>query len=450
VLLDLVMPGMGGLEVLDEIKRTRPTLPIIVLSSVSQVRTVVDAMRRGASDYLTKPLQGHELELALQAALEAQGLGPRGGPARQAPEPADGDFVSSNPRLLRIKEIVRQVADTDAPILLLGESGVGKEVLARSIHNLSRRRTQPFVKVNCAALPQDLLESELFGYERGAFSGALREKPGMFELADRGTILLDEIGEMSCQLQAKLLHVLQDGQYIRLGGRQPVKVDARVLASTNVQLQEAMAAGRFRADLYFRLNVIRLDIPPLRERREDIPLLCAHFLRIYAARYDTPVRVLPRELREALERHDWPGNIRELENAIRRYTILPDVEMVLSDLRRSGWRGAAPVLRAEASGAPGTASQDAGRDGVSLRKVATRAAEEAERTMVRRVLTETKWNRKQAAGRLKISYKALLNKLKKWEAEAGGAFRVEDAAFLEPASVHPQPARRTEAGRSTS
>src|SRR6185503_2431433 len=202
------------------------------------------------------------------------------------------------------------VADTDAPVLVLGESGVGKEVVARFVHTNSRRRGQPFIKVNCAALPHDLLESELFGYERGAFSGALREKPGMFELANRGSILLDEIGEMSCQLQAKLLHVLQDGSYTRLGGRHPIEGDARVLASPNARLEEAVAAGRFRADLYFRLNVVRIEVPPLRERREDIPLLSSHFLKSYAARYRTPVRLLPRELREAFLSHDWPGNVR--------------------------------------------------------------------------------------------------------------------------------------------
>ena len=192
--------------------------------------------------------------------------------------------------MLRIREIAMQVADTDAPVLITGESGVGKEVLARFIHAQSGRRARPLVKVNCAALPQDLLESELFGYERGAFSGAVGEKPGKFELADQGSILLDEIGEMSANLQAKLLHVLQDGEFTRLGGRRPVRVDARVLATTNARLGEAVAAGRFREDLYFRLNVIRIEIPPLRERIEDVPLLCDHFLRRYAPRYGSAVR----------------------------------------------------------------------------------------------------------------------------------------------------------------
>ena len=212
------------------------------------------------------------------------------------------------------------------------------------------------MKVNCAALPDDLLESELFGYERGAFSGAMREKPGLFELADGGTILLDEIGEMSVHLQAKLLHVLQDGEYTRLGGRQTVKVDARVMASTNVHLDQAVAAGRFREDLFFRLNVIRVELPPLRDRREDIPLLCAHFLKQYAARYKSPLRELPRELREAFLRHDWPGNVRELENAVRRYVILGDTAASLAELRSQSLadgREAGPEPRAPREVGPG-------------------------------------------------------------------------------------------------
>jgi two-component system, NtrC family, response regulator AtoC len=420
VLLDLLLPGgMSGLEVLDRLKKAHPELPVIVLSTVARIRTVVDAIRRGASDYLTKPFREQELELALHNVLEKQELRDEVTILRRKLG-SDGasDFVSANPAVLRIKDIGRQVAGTDAPVLILGESGVGKEVVARFIHAQSPRRSQPFVKVNCAALPQELLESELFGYERGAFSGALREKPGRFEMAHRGSILLDEIGEMSPTLQAKLLHVLQDGEFIRLGGRRPLKVDARVLASTNTRLAEAVAEGRFRHDLYFRLNVIRVDIPPLRERREDIPLLCAHFLRLYATQYNSTIRELPRELRDVFLRHDWPGNVRELENAVRRYVILPDVEMSLSNLAES--RPAVPPDRQAALPPPPPRPERAvvpRENGVSLRKVAAQAAEEAERKLLRRVLDETRWNRREAASQLKISYKALLNKLKKWEAE---------------------------------
>jgi two-component system response regulator AtoC len=278
---------------------------------------------------------------------------------------------------------------------------VGKEVLARFIHGQSPRRDKPFIKINCAALPHDLLESELFGYERGAFSGAIRDKPGKFEQAHKGSLLLDEIAEMSPQLQAKLLHALQDGEFSRLGARHPTRVDARVLASTNRALAKAVAEGTFREDLYFRLNVIRIEVPPLRDRREDVTLLANCFVRRYAERDGAAARTLPAELIEAFMAYQWPGNVRELENAVRRYLILPDLETALADLRRPG-QAAAP--------APEPPRE------LSLKKLAADAADHAERETVRRVLDETKWNRRQAARRLNISYKALLNKLKKWEA----------------------------------
>ena len=407
VLLDLIMPGMGGLELLDRIRDSQPSLPVIVLSTEGRLKTVVDAVKRGASDYLTKPFGEQELELAIRNALEKQLLQDEVRTLRRrlATGGVD-DPVSASGPMLHIREVARQVADTDAPVLITGESGVGKEVLARFIHAQSGRREGPFVKVNCAALPQDLLESELFGYERGAFSGALRDKPGKFELAHRGSILLDEIGEMSPHLQAKLLHVLQDGEYSRLGARRPLSVDARVLATTNARLTEAVAAGRFREDLYFRLDVIRIEIPPLRERRQDIPLLCEHFVRLYADRYKSTVRELPPDVVEAFVAHDWPGNVRELENAIRRYLILPSLKGSLS-----------PPTRAAADAPPAKATAGA-TPGPSLRTVAARAAEEAERELVQRVLEETRWNRREASRRLKISYKALLNKLKKWKTAA--------------------------------
>src|SRR6185295_3093855 len=226
----------------------------------------------------------------------------------------------------------RQVAETDVPVLITGESGVGKEILARFVHANSGRADQPYVKVNCAALPHDLLESELFGYERGAFTGAVSDKPGKFELAGKGTLLLDEIGEMSPPLQAKLLHVLQDNEFSRLGGKRVVQVHARILASTNRRLEESVSRGEFREDLYFRLNVIAIEIPPLRERRDDIPLLCSHFVSKYRDKYKSPVLQLPRELMESFMRFDWPGNIRQLENTVKRYLILPDSDVMLPSM----------------------------------------------------------------------------------------------------------------------
>jgi two-component system response regulator AtoC len=266
------------------------------------------------------------------------------------------------------------------------------------------------VKVNCAALPADLLESELFGYERGAFTGALREKKGKFELADKGTILLDEIGEMSIALQAKLLHVLQDGEYPRLGSTGVVRLDTRVIATTNKNLEEAVATGEFRLDLFYRLNVIKLEIPPLRERREDIPHLFRMFLNKYLARYGRPAAQLPPDLMESLRAYNWPGNVRQLENMVKRIAVLGDFDLLLSEIKPSG-----PLADEPGTGTP-----------LPLKKVSAMAAEQAEKDVVLRLLHERNWNRKQVARELKICYKSLLNKLRRWQLPTRG--RVESVA----------------------
>jgi two-component system response regulator AtoC len=407
LIVDVVMPGISGIEVLETVKKVQPSLPVIVLSAIGQTKTVVDAMKIGAADFLVKPFEEAELELAIENVFEKQKLREEVRSLRKQLDQYNesGDFVLTNVRMIKIREIAKQVADTDVPVLVLGESGVGKEVLARFIHGHSSRHDKPFVKVNCAALPHDLLESELFGYERGAFTGALNDKPGKFELADKGTLLLDEIGEMTPHLQAKLLHVLQDSEYMRLGGKRTVRVDARVLASTNIDLEQAVGNGKFREDLYFRLNVIRLEIPPLRERREDIPILANYLLSKFRDRYKSVVDEFPPQLLDAFMRYDWPGNIRQLENAVKRYLILPDTEMTLAELKDSPNSG--PVI------VPIKPKEDK----MSLKDVGSRAAEQAERELVLKVLEETAWNRKQAARRLNICYKALLNKLKRWQIE---------------------------------
>ena len=424
MVLDIVMPGINGLEVLENVKKINSSIPVIILSGAGQTKTVVDAMKMGAADFLVKPFEEPELELAIQNVIEKQKLKEEVKTLKRQLDSyveAD-DILSTNPKVLRIKEIAKQVADTDVPVLISGESGVGKEVLARFVHNHSTRHDKPFVKVNCAALPDDLLESELFGYERGAFTGALNEKPGKFELADKGTILLDEIGEMTPHLQAKLLHVLQDSEYCRLGGKRTVRVDARVLASTNVNLEEHVSNGKFREDLYFRLNVIRVTIPPLRERREDIPILCNYFICKYRDRYKSTLDEMSPSLLDSFLRYDWPGNIRQLENAVKRYLILPDMNMNLSEAKdQEGNVAAAPVKPKE--------------DRMSLKDVATRAAEHAEKELVLRVLEETSWNRKQAARRLNICYKALLNKLKRWQLDNRHGMSIRPAGGRDLQSV---------------
>ncbi|MGE0453617.1 MAG: sigma-54-dependent transcriptional regulator [Vicinamibacteria bacterium] len=425
ILVDMLMPGMDGLAFIEEARANGSRAPAIVISAIDKIRTVVDAMNRGAADYLTKPFEEPELDLAIQNALEKQRLREEVSQlrARLADVEPAADALGASPSMQRLREIARQIADTDAPVLLLGETGVGKEVLARYIHAQSARADKPLVRVNCAALPHDLLESELFGHERGAFSGALQAKPGKFEQAHGGSLLLDEITEMGPALQAKLLHVLQDGEFTRLGGRQPLRADARVLAASNRNLERAVADGSFREDVYFRLNVVRMEVPPLRERREDIPLLCETFLRRYAGRYRRPGRPLPPQLIEAFLRHDWPGNVRELENAVRRFVILPDLALALAELRQPG----APPAPAAALAPPPASGGLA-----SLRGVGAAAADSAERDLVARVLAETRWNRREAARRLRISYKALLNRIKRWSlADAAPAAPPADAAPTE-------------------
>ena len=400
ILLDVMLPGKDGIEVLANVKAIHPSIPIIILSGIGQIKTVVEAMKMGASDYLTKPFEEEALELAISNAIEKERLKEEVKTLKQQLAYVEqGNILTSNPQMLRIIDISRHVAATDVPVLILGESGVGKEVIASFIHEQSNRSDGPFVKVNCAALPHELLESELFGYERGAFTGAIRDKIGKFEQADKGTLLLDEIGEMSPHLQAKLLHVLQDGEFSRLGGKKGVKVNVRVIAATNKKLKEAVLKGEFRNDLYFRLNVIKLEVPPLRERREDIPLLCNYFLEKYRERYQSPVQQFPKDLMETFLRYDWPGNVRQLENIVKRYLILPDADVTAELRSASSEPVAQPVQTAN----------------VSLKEVAGHAAEVAEKEVVLRVLEETNWNRKESARRLKISYKALRNKLKKWQ-----------------------------------
>ena len=311
-----------------------------------------------------------------------------------------------SPEMTRAYEIANLVARTDVPVLITGESGVGKEVLARFIHYHSRRAEMPLIRVNCAALPDDLLESELFGYERGAFTGATVQKPGKFELADGGSILLDEIGEMSPHLQAKLLHVLQDGEFCRLGGRQQLRVNARVMASTNRSLEEAVERGEFRADVYFRLNVIRLEIPPLRERKQEIVPLTSYFINKYREKYESAVQEVPPHILRTFLDYDWPGNVRELENVIKRYLILPQVDFDISGLPRPRTKSQAAVS-ATIPAPP--------RKFASLKQVGLEAAERAERELVMSMLEQTNWNRKQAARQLNICYRALLNKIKKWQ-----------------------------------
>ncbi len=404
VLLDLLMPGIDGLQTLEQLRKMKPGMKVVMLSCVSDTRKVVQAMRLGATDYLTKPFQKAELDAVITQCLGGANSQAVSGEVEELCD--DVFFVAASPAMKKIRSQAALVANVDIPVLLLGESGTGKEVLARLIHKLSPRAHRTFLKVNCAAVPADLLESELFGYEAGAFTGATHAKPGKFELCNKGTILLDEIGEMPPLLQAKLLHVLQDQQFSRLGSRSVVKVDVRILAATNINIPEALATKRLREDLYYRLNAFTLSLPPLRERKEEIPILLKHFMSRMSELYARPPLPLSQNLLEACQHHPWPGNLRELSNFVKRYLVLGDEGLAVAELEPKPDGGGG--LNSDPGRAPGNESIG------GLKSLARSAKDEAEAEAIARALNETNWNRKQAAALLKISYKALLYKIRQY------------------------------------
>jgi two-component system response regulator AtoC len=416
IILDVLMPEMNGLETLRALMQVDRSLNIIMLSCSNEVGTVVEAIRLGAHDYLTKPFEKPELDAALLKCRQKMHLSAENKALREYCDQLTEDmsFLASSPQMLKIRQHILQIAPVDVPVFISGESGVGKEVVARMIHLRSTRRQQPFVKVNCAALPGELLESELFGYEQGAFTGAVRAKPGKFELANKGTIFLDEIAEMSPHLQAKLLHVLQDNQYSRLGGRTVINTDVRVLAATNMHVQEAMQSGRFREDIYYRLNVLSIHIPPLRERTTEIPLLFQHFLLKYSEKFQKATPEPSAHLLEAAMRYQWPGNLRELENFTKRYVILEDeegsfrelLEMTTAQQRLSPQPEATPT-----------------REQGGLKALVRGLKDEAEAEAIAQALEKTRWCRKDAAKMLGISYKALLYKMRQFNLDSGRGSR---------------------------
>jgi two-component system response regulator AtoC len=421
VLLDIMMPRKDGLETLRDIRKTDRELPVVMLSGASSPLKVVEAMKSGATDFIPKPVSHEDLCDAIEKAL---GNGALNGHAK-APVMASPPVhvESGNNVAVRIKAIeplLRQIGPSEVPVLIQGETGVGKEVIARQLCAQSPRADKIFLKLNCAALPSELVESELFGYERGAFTGAFQKKPGMFEMADGGTILLDEIGDMDFKLQAKLLQVLQDQEFQRLGGKETIRVDVRVIAATHCDLEAAIAEGKFREDLYYRLNVVSIPVPPLRERTDEILTLAEFFLKKHARPGMAPLPITP-ALHQALIAHHWPGNIRELENVMRKYLVIRDAEMIGDDLRMRTLRRAAPALapqrlKAVAAGAAVAVDYDEPIATPILRQV-TKAKEQAETDAILAALNSTRWNRKQAAQILNIDYKALLYKMKKLSIE---------------------------------
>ena len=397
VLTDVRMARLDGIAALREIREWNPSIPVLIMTAWSSVQNAVDALRRGAYDYLTKPLELDELKLALERALDHTRL------ARESQEPGRAQSEASSLLLGRseamreLVEMVETVAPTEATVLVSGESGTGKELVARAIQAASTRRDKPFVTINCAALAENLLESELFGHEKGAFTGADRRREGRFVQAHGGTLFLDEIGEMPLSLQAKLLRVLQQGEVQRVGCDETIKVDVRVIAATNRVLADEVAAGRFREDLFYRLNVIGLEVPPLRARREDIPLLASTFLERHAAANRKTIKGFTPQAMDAMLRYGWPGNVRELENAVERAVILSGGEYVAER---------ALPLAVQNAPVPDADGEELALGSMSL--------EDVERKAIEATLRETEDNKSEAARRLGITRATLHSKLKKY------------------------------------
>jgi two-component system, NtrC family, response regulator AtoC len=412
VLLDVFMPDRDGIDTLREIRRIDAQVPVIIVSGVSSPTSIVSAMKTGATDFLCKPVNHEDLQLALQDAIEKRVKVPNFQPVRALPV-VKKTFPVRNPRMQEIYALIPDIGRSEAPVLIQGETGSGKEVFARELHANSARAGKTFLKLNCAALPSELVESELFGYERGAFTGAFQRRAGMFEMANGGTLLLDEIGDMDVRLQAKLLQVLQDHEFQRIGGKEVIKVDVRVLAATHRNLENAILDGNFREDLYYRLNVINIELPPLRERREDIIPLAEYFFKKHALPGASVPPITP-NLKHALLTYRWAGNIRELENVVRRLLVLRNPDLVASEFLEKEARAQSMLPHVRTLSVPEIGGEvEPGRSKASVLQQVTKAKQKAEAEAILAALDSTRWNRKQAAVLLQIEYKALLYKLKK-------------------------------------
>ena len=400
ILMDIRMIRMSGLEALNEIKAINPAIPVIIMTAYSSVESAVETLKNGAYDYLTKPLDFDELRLTMLRAMDHIQLKEEN---RLLREILGNHFdrqhiIGRSPVMIRLLETVAQVAPSEATVLITGESGTGKEMIAGAIHHNSPRKTRPFIKINCAAITETLLESELFGHEKGAFTGAYRRKEGKFRLAHGGSIFLDEISEMSLSMQVKLLRVLQEREITRVGGEEVIQVDVRIIAATNKDLIKEIEIGKFREDLYYRLNVVTLKMPGLRERKEDIPLLAQHFLKIFSEKNSKQMKGFTPQAMDRLLKYDWPGNVRELMNAVERGVVLSrsdyikeeDLPLIMGDedpQRREPWKDVVP------SGFP---------------------LEEVEKATILNMLESTGGNKSEAARRLGITRKTLHKKLKKY------------------------------------
>ncbi len=404
IICDLKLPKIGGMEVLRKSKEINPEVPVIMITAFGSPESAVEAMKLGAYDYITKPFKLDEIQLVINKALEKARLLEENIQLRKELKTKYGfdQLVGLSEPMRRIYQLIRQIAPTNSNILISGESGTGKELVAKAIHYNSPRRSHPFLVVNCASIPETLLESELFGHTKGAFTGAYQARRGMFELAHKGTIFLDEIAEMPLSLQAKLLRVIEEKSFRRLGGEEEIRVDVRIITATNRDLEKEVEEGRFREDLYYRLNVIRIHLPPLRERKEDIPILARHFLEKYRRALNKQIKKISQEAEEILLRYHWPGNVRELENTIERAVSLETGEVILPESLPEKIRSSSQEF------IPSSWVQ-LPEEGINLEK----ALEEIEKKLLKEALIRTKGNKTKAAKLLGISFRSFRYRLAK-------------------------------------
>ncbi len=412
IITDLRMPRVDGIELLKKVTHTYPDVPVIMITAHGTVDTAVEALKLGAFDYITKPFEQSELRNVVAKASRTRELSQRD-VAAEPSEPGRYRLIGQSPPMADVYQVIEKVADTPSTVLITGESGTGKELIARALHENSSRKKKPFIRVNCAAIPRDLIESELFGYEKGAFTGAVTSKPGRFELAHDGTLFLDEIGEIPVNMQVKLLRAIQEQEFERVGGIKTIEVDVRLVAATNRDLQEEIKQGRFREDLYYRLNVVQLRLPPLRERTSDIPLLVDHFIRRFRDKLKKDVRGVTDAAMERLLAHPWPGNIRELENVIERCLLFCDGERIdVGELPPEMRMVSASIPTTDAAPAGAEAKHPSERPTPGLKEAVREATSRVERELIVRALQQTGGNVTHTARLLKISRKSLQTKMK--------------------------------------
>lgn len=411
VVTDMRMPRLGGMDVLKGVKKISPQTPVILITAYGTVSTAVEAMKEGASEFIMKPFSLDDLQGVVKNVLVKSAMGiDEAGPAPMPVSP-ELDIISQAGNVISLLALMRSIAKSKSSVLIQGESGTGKELFARYIYRHSNRKNSPFIAINCAAIPHQLLESEMFGYEKGAFTGAVQRKPGRFEMADGGTLLLDEIGEMDIQLQAKLLRVLQESEVDRLGGREPISVDVRIIATTNAELKKGIEEKKFREDLFYRLNVIPIHIPPLRERQGDVALLSDYFLKKYSQISEKKKPALSTEAMRILNAYHWPGNVRELEHVIERSVLICDDEIILPEhLYMEGPIKTLPEeVGAERATIPDLDVKTDSQAPVTLK--------EMEKSMIFDALNRVNGNRTKASKILGISVRTMRNKLQEYEAE---------------------------------